>query len=33
MVMLALPPLSVAAEELYPPPERVTVPVGVAPSL
>jgi hypothetical protein len=31
MVIVALPLVSVTAEELYPPLERVTVPVGVAP--
>jgi hypothetical protein len=29
MVMVALPPLSVVAVEVYVPPVRVTVPVGV----
>ena len=31
ITMVAMPPESDAVEELYPPPERVTVPVGVAP--
>ena len=31
MLIVALPPVSVVADDVYPPPERITLPVGVPP--